>query len=125
MDGCFSGSIFHVCKDSSADNHRAGVDVGQGTRHSFGRGTGINSVSDAPKGKAYVNLNPETAFGPEVVTSFDFPETTLDDLTKQMQKLTGINLIMDGKGLKGKVSIMQRNGVTFLFVYPLPSPYLP
>jgi general secretion pathway protein D len=78
----------------------------------FGRGTGINSVSDAPKGKAYVNLNPETAFGPEVVTSFDFPETTLEDLTKQMQKLTGINLIMDGKGLKGNVSIIAPSPIT-------------
>lgn len=78
----------------------------------FGRGTGINSVSDAPKDKGYVNLNPETAFGPEVVTSFDFPETTLEDLTKQMQKLTGINLIMDGKGLKGKVSIIAPSPIT-------------
>ncbi len=78
----------------------------------FGRGTGINTVSDTPTGKAYVNLNPETAFGPEVVTSFDFPETTLEDLTKQMQKLTGINLIMDGKGLKGKVSIIAPSPIT-------------
>jgi general secretion pathway protein D len=78
----------------------------------FGRGTGINTVSDTPTGKAYVNLNPETAFGPEVVTSFDFPETSLEDLTKQMQKLTGINLIMDGKGLKGKVSIIAPSPIT-------------
>ncbi|CAM9866374.1 unnamed protein product, partial [Chrysoparadoxa australica] len=83
-----------------------------GGTDAFGRGTGINSVSDAPKGKAYVNLNPETAFGPEVVQSFDFPETTLEDLTKQMQKLTGINLIMDGKGLKGKVSIIAPSPIT-------------
>lgn len=78
----------------------------------FGRGTGINSVKNLPKDKGYVNLNPETAFGPEVVTSFDFPETTLEELTKQMQKLTGINLIMDGKGLKGKVSIIAPSPIT-------------
>jgi len=78
----------------------------------FGRGTGISGVSQTPKDSAYVNLNPETAFGPEVVQSFDFPETTLEDLTKQMQKLTGINLIMDGKGLKGKVSIIAPSPIT-------------
>ncbi|MCR9206473.1 MAG: hypothetical protein NXH75_17960, partial [Halobacteriovoraceae bacterium] len=90
------------------------IDLSGGSKgtDAFGRGTGINSVSNAPKGKAYVNLNPETAFGPEVVQSFDFPETTLEDLTKQMQKLTGINLIMDGKGLKGKVSIIAPSPIT-------------
>ena len=79
---------------------------------SFGRGTGINSVTGVPKDKGYVNLNPETAFGPEVVTSFDFEQTTLEDLTKHMQKLTGINLIMDGKGLKGKISIIAPTAIT-------------
>ncbi|MBT3584982.1 MAG: type II secretion system secretin GspD [Halobacteriovoraceae bacterium] len=77
----------------------------------FGRGTGIGSVTGAPKSKKYVNLNPETAFGPEVVTSFDHPNTSLIDLTKTMQKLTGINLILD-KDLKGKVTIMAPSPVT-------------
>jgi general secretion pathway protein D len=54
--------------------------------------------------KKYVNLNPETAFGPEVVTSFDFPNVSILDLTKHMQKLTGLNLILD-KDIKGKISI--------------------
>ncbi|MCO4792336.1 MAG: type II secretion system secretin GspD [Bacteriovoracaceae bacterium] len=77
----------------------------------FGRGTGINSVTGVKKDSKYVNLNPETAFGPEVVTSFDFPNTSLVDLTKHMQKLTGINLILD-KDLKGKVSIMAPSPIT-------------
>jgi general secretion pathway protein D len=77
----------------------------------FGRGTGINSVTGVKKDSRYVNLNPETAFGPEVVTSFDFPNTSLVDLTKHMQKLTGINLILD-KDLKGKVSIMAPSPIT-------------
>ncbi len=58
-----------------------------------------------PKSDKYVMLNPETAFGPEVITSFDFPNISLTDLTKHMQKLTGINLILD-KELKGKISIV-------------------
>lgn len=63
------------------------------------------------KDSKYVNLNPETAFGPEVVTSFDFPNTSLVDLTKHMQKMTGINLILD-KDLKGKISIMAPSAIT-------------
>lgn len=77
----------------------------------FGRGTGISNVKNTSKTKKYVNLNPETAFGPEVVTSFDFPQTSLIDLTKHMQKLTGINLILD-KDLKGKISIMAPSPIT-------------
>jgi len=59
----------------------------------------------------YVNLNPETAFGPEIITSFDFPSTSLQDLTKHMQKLTGLNLIID-KDLKGKISISAPTPIT-------------
>lgn len=77
----------------------------------FGRGTGVSGVKNLPNEKNYVNLNPETAFGPEVVTSFDFPDTSLIDLTKHMQKLSGINLIMD-KDLKGKISIVAPSPIT-------------
>lgn len=77
----------------------------------FGRGTGVSNSKLAPKDKNYVNLNPETAFGPEVVTSFDFPNVSLEELTKHMQKLTGINLIMD-KELKGKISIVAPTPIT-------------
>lgn len=76
----------------------------------FGRPAGTGA-SPAPEGKQYVNLNPETAFGPEVITSFDFPDTSLVDLTKHMQELTGINLILD-KDLKGKVSILAPTPIT-------------
>lgn len=59
----------------------------------------------------YVNLNPETSFGPEIVESFDFPDTEIMELTKHMQKLTGINLILD-KEVKGKVSIVAPTPIT-------------
>jgi general secretion pathway protein D len=81
-----------------------------GNTDTFGRSTSQgNSV--IKKDKNYVNLNPETAFGPEVITSFNFPDTSLTDLTKQMQKLTGINLILD-KDIKGKVSILAPSPIT-------------
>lgn len=81
-----------------------------GGTDTFGRttkDTKINVVKD----KRFVNLNPETAFGPEVITSFEYENVSLVKLTKEMQKLTGINLILD-KDLKGKISIMAPTAIT-------------
>ncbi|EPZ51449.1 type II secretion system protein D [Bacteriovorax sp. BAL6_X] len=72
---------------------------------------GRTAVQPKKSDDAYVNLNPETAFGPEIVTSFDFEDTSLQDLTKHMQKLTGLNLIID-KDLKGKISISAPTPIT-------------
>ncbi|HXH76536.1 MAG TPA: type II secretion system secretin GspD [Bacteriovoracaceae bacterium] len=68
----------------------------------------LNATKKNPK---YVNLNPETAFGPEIVESFDFPDTDIMEITRHMQKLTGINLILD-KDVKGKVSIIAPTPIT-------------
>lgn len=73
-------------------------------------GVGTTAAASA-KGSKYVNLNPETAFGPEIVESFDFPDTDIMEITKHMQKLTGINLILD-KDVKGKVSIIAPTPIT-------------
>jgi general secretion pathway protein D len=75
------------------------------------RVSGGTMTKDAKAKAKYVNLNPETAFGPEVVESFDFPDTDIMELTKHMQKLTGINLILD-KDVKGKVSIIAPTPIT-------------
>jgi len=73
---------------------------------------GARTNAPAPMKKSkYVNLNPETAFGPEIITSFDFPDTDIMVITKHMQKLTGINLILD-KDVKGKVSITAPTAIT-------------
>ncbi len=83
-----------------------------GTRNKvddFGRAQ--NTINRSSKSSKYVNLNPETAFGPEVVTSFDFPDTDIKELVDHMQKLTGINFIYDGR-LKGKVSISAPTPIT-------------
>ena len=77
----------------------------------FGRSNGGKTKKKSVKTSQYVNLNPETAFGPEVITNFDFPNTDLLELTKHMQKLTGINLILD-KDVKGKVSITAPTPIT-------------
>ena len=75
----------------------------------FGRANA--PMPTGPESSKYVQLNPETAFGPEVVTSFEFKDVSLVDLTKHMQKLTGINLILD-KDLKGKISISAPQAIT-------------
>lgn len=68
-------------------------------------------AAEKKKESPYVSLNPETAFGPEIVESFDFPNADLLEVTKHMQKLTGINLILD-KDIKGKVSISAPTAIT-------------
>ena len=79
----------------------------------FGRSSSVGQVKEVSKeSAAYVNLNPETAFGPEVVKNFNFDGVELEELTKQMQKLTGIKLILDGKGLKGKITILSPTAIT-------------
>lgn len=80
-----------------------------GKTDSFGRAQAV--INKKSKSSKYVNLNPETAFGPEVVTSFDFPNTDIKEMVNHMQKLTGINFIYDGK-LKGKVNISAPTPIT-------------
>lgn len=75
------------------------------------RVSGTPMSADAKAKAKYVNLNPETAFGPEIVESFDFPDTDIMEMTKHMQRLTGINLILD-KDVKGKVSIIAPTPIT-------------
>ena len=77
----------------------------------FGRKEAAADTTQYKKDNKFVNLNPETAFGPEVIKNFDHPDATLMELTKFMQKLTGINFILD-KELKGKVSILAPSPIT-------------
>lgn len=110
--------------DEGNDDFAGGTfEEGEDSSGGFVRGSGQNGGSDAfgraksggtnptHVDKKYVNLNPETAFGPEVVTSFDFPNVSILDLTKHMQKLTGLNLILD-KDVKGKISISSPTPIT-------------
>lgn len=103
----------------SNQTENAGAQAGQGganfeedssNQAAFGSRPVKRPAPGATESK-YVQLNPETGFGPEIITSFDFPDTDILELTKHMQKLTGINLILD-KDVKGKVSIMAPSPIT-------------
>lgn len=93
-----------------ADDESDGSNDNAGNTDTFGRDNEKDS-NPSKNDKKYVDLNPETAFGPEVVTSFDFPNVSILDLTKHMQKLTGLNLILD-KDIKGKISISTPSPIT-------------
>lgn len=94
----------------TADSESDSFDSDESETEVFGREKGGGS-SKIKKDNKYVNLNPETAFGPEIIQSFDFPNADIMDITKHMQKLTGINLILD-KDVKGKVSIVAPSPIT-------------
>jgi general secretion pathway protein D len=84
----------------------------EANQRTFGARPAPKAAAQSPaKVSKYVNLNPETAFGPEIVESFDFPDTDIMEITRHMQKLTGINLILD-KDVKGKVSIIAPTPIT-------------
>ncbi len=78
----------------------------------FGRSNNEGKKVNTKESKKYVNLNPETAFGPEIITSFDFPNVDIIELTKHMQKLTGLNLIISTKDVKGKITILAPTPIT-------------
>jgi general secretion pathway protein D len=96
--------------DSESADGDSSSESRSSSRDTFGRSSN-KSVKPNKIEKKYVDLNPETAFGPEVVTSFDFPNVSILDLTKHMQKLTGLNLILD-KDIKGKISISSPTPIT-------------
>jgi general secretion pathway protein D len=105
---------FNVDKKKDASSSPPPIvdnDKTQNNDNTFGARRMENPLVGSQKESKFVNLNPETAFGPEVITSFDFPETDLMELTRHMQKLTGINLILD-KDVKGKVSITAPTPIT-------------
>lgn len=83
----------------------------QATKDIFGRAPKTDATLRPKKDSPFVTLNPETGYGPEVITSFDFPNADIAEVTKHMQKLTGINLITD-KDLKGKVSLTAPSPIT-------------
>ncbi len=75
----------------------------------FGRQS--EEAGDVKPAKKFVSLNPEIAFGPEIIENFDYPNADILKITEKMQELTGINLILD-KDVKGKVSISAKTPIT-------------
>ena len=55
----------------------------------------FGKTSESPQAtNTTLNLNPETGYGPEIITNFNFQNTNIADLTTFMQKETGLNLVI-------------------------------
>lgn len=105
-----SKSRFNPGSNSNQGENNGGSNFADSKNNKAAFGNRTEKIPELPTSK-YVQLNPETAFGPEVVENFDFPDTDILELTKHMQELTGINLILD-KDVKGKVSISAPTPIT-------------
>lgn len=105
-----------VAPETPSRNDRPSARVNKPTikKDDFGRAQ--NNDPRLKKADTFVNLNPETAFGPEVITDFNYKDATLEQLTDDMQKLTGINLVIPGQGSsisgKGKIQITTSTPIT-------------
>lgn len=73
---------------------------------------GKTSASPNPS-NATLNLNPETGYGPEIITNFNFQNTNIADLTTFMQKETGLNLVIaEDVNKSKKISITASSAIT-------------
>ncbi len=100
-------SRFNPGTKRDSDSDANGFVDSQANADAFGNRT------QAPKQETnpFVNLNPETAFGPEIVEPKDYVDKDIMEITREIQELTGINLILD-KDVKGKVSISFSTPIT-------------
>ncbi len=68
---------------------------------------------EKPQGKRYLDLNPDTGYGPEIITNFNFQNTDILSLTKFMQEQTGLNLVIaEDVNKNKKISITSATSIT-------------
>ena len=69
---------------------------------------GMASNSRSP---GCLRLDPDTGYGPDVVSNFDFPEADIVEIAKTLGRLTCLNFILD-KEVKGRISIVSNAPIT-------------
>lgn len=74
----------------------------------------FGKTSESPQAtNTTLNLNPETGYGPEIITNFNFQNTNIADLTTFMQKETGLNLVIaEDVNKSKKISITASSAIT-------------
>ena len=72
---------------------------------------GTPSVMEATRGPGCLKLDPDTGYGPDVVTNFDFPDADIVEIAKTLGKLTCLNFILD-KDVRGRISIVSNAPIT-------------
>ncbi|MBI2606253.1 MAG: type II secretion system secretin GspD [Deltaproteobacteria bacterium] len=91
-----------------------GVDMG-----SAGTSVGATSlaggantkITPGGKGPNCLRLDPDTGYGPDIVTNFDFPDADIVEIAKTLGRLTCVNFMFD-KDVRGKISIVSNSPIT-------------
>ncbi|MGE4233791.1 MAG: type II secretion system secretin GspD [Bacteriovoracia bacterium] len=75
-------------------------------------GGGANSkIIPGAQGNKCLKLDPETGYGPDVITNFDFPDADIVEIAKTLGRLTCLNFILD-KDVKGRISVVSNAPIT-------------
>ncbi len=73
---------------------------------------GVNAkILTGSKGQACLTLDPNTGYGPDIVTNFDFPDADIVEIAKTLGRLTCHNFMFD-KDVRGKISIVSNAPIT-------------
>lgn len=72
---------------------------------------GANTKITPGSKNACLRLDPETGYGPDVVSNFDFPDADIIEIAKTLGRLTCINFLFD-KDVRGKISIVSNAPIT-------------
>ena len=72
---------------------------------------GDAAVGGTSRGQGCLKLDPDTGYGPDVVTNFDFPDADIVEIAKTLGKLTCLNFILD-KEVRGRISIVSNSPIT-------------
>ncbi len=91
---------------SAVDMSTAGASVGASSL----QGGANTKITAGPK-SACLRLDPETGYGPDVVSNFDFPDADIIEIAKTLGRLTCVNFLFD-KDVRGKISIVSNAPIT-------------
>lgn len=77
-----------------------------------GRGLELGVPGASPMAaKKCLRLDPETGFGPDVISNFNFPDADIVEIAETLGRITCLNFIFD-KDVKGRISIVNNSKIT-------------
>ena len=74
-------------------------------------GLASSEAFQANKGPGCLKLDPDTGYGPDIITNFDFPDADVVEIAKTLGKLTCLNFILD-KDVRGRISIVSNSAIS-------------
>ncbi len=92
----------------------SGIDMGSASA-SIGAtslaGGANTKITPGSKNPNCLRLDPDTGYGPDIVTNFDFPDADIVEIAKTLGRLTCMNFMFD-KDVRGKISIVSNSPIT-------------